>query len=560
MNFNEILKARAVIASVLSQVKDISSPAKRESIYEMVQDEREELARNDFHTYVTIMAKEVMPDDFIDGVHLYLYCQELMEIEKAIVKGRKLKTKKFKRKLQIWVPPGAMKSLILNLFVTWCMGRHPMWRFIHVGNTTDFAQANFGIRIKSVLVSEQYRSIFPEYNIDPKVDTRGYWRSTKAGEYFCCGAGVPIAGRRAELTICDDVISEQTAFSKGERGKINKWYVPGLRSRLLPGGCEVIVNTRWHVDDLSGYITEVDRKAGDPWRIIAIPARLSASMADFLNEVAKKNKIGWSQITEGGSFWPELWDEATLDEVEATQPEPHLWPALYMQDPINAGGSIFSEDLFKSYVAAEPPKCSMTIVSLDTAFSVADRADYTAVTVWGIFEEDMPMPGGTTMTIPRVIKIHNEKGRYEFPDLVDLCHDLRTDWKPEIFLIEKKASGQSLIQELRRLGFPVEEYLPEKDKRARALACQPYFKSGMIYFFENEDESDVELNKEFTDELLRFSPGAGGKDDYVDSMTQAILFLVDSTLIENPNNADPFDDDEDSDTMKTRKTYWGRRR
>lgn len=205
----------------------------------------------------------------------------------------------------IFCPPGAMKSKIINLFVSWCLGRHPKWNVLHIGHGTQFVEDNAGRPIRDLMRTEEYLKVFPNVKIKQDSRAAGRWELSEGGKYYGAGVGTQIAGRRAHISICDDVVSEQTAYSIVERRGINAWYVPGLRTRLLPNGSEVIVNTRWHTEDLSGYLEHNDKKTRRPWNIIKIPAILNEEGAKLLG------------LKEGDSFWPEFQDIEFLEERRA---------------------------------------------------------------------------------------------------------------------------------------------------------------------------------------------------------------------------------------------------
>jgi hypothetical protein len=267
-----------------------------------------------------------------------------------------------------------MKSKLVKLFITWCLGRHPTWNVLQIGHSTKFAIDNFGREIKSVLMSQEFISIFPDEKCRMRTDARSAqsFELRGGGRYFCAGAGTKIAGRRAHLLVCDDVISEQEAYSDTERNKINEWYVPGARTRMLPYGAEVIVNTRWHLDDLSGYLENLDLNTENPWEIVKFPAILDYEGSQLLG------------LPEGGSFWPELWPLRVFHGMKESM-VPSKWNALFMQNPVPDEGTIIKQDYWQIWHGKKPPPCEYIVASLDTAFSEEERADYSAFSLWGVF-------------------------------------------------------------------------------------------------------------------------------------------------------------------------------
>jgi len=505
-------------------------------------------AREHFYTYVKLMAPETLPEGFINGSHIEVMATELQRIERRTVKSTLLGGTEviFGKRLQIFLPPGSMKSKILNLFVTWVFGRHPKWRILHVGHTKQFAEDNMGRQIRDLMQSPEYNTIFPNTLIRKDVKAAGRWDTTEGGTYYAAGAGVPIAGRRAHISICDDVISEQTAYSDTDRAKINTWYVPGLRTRLLPGASEIIVNTRWHIDDLSGFIMRADEESKVPWKVISIPAFLNKESSDLLG------------LPEGESFWPELWPtELLLDKKGDKGMSEAKWNALYMQNPVPEEGNIFKEAEFKYWTDAEPPALEYLLVSLDTAFSTRETADFSAFSVWGVFKTGLEDLLGKEVIVNNMILLECGRGRWEFPVLCEKVMEINKAYSnPDAFLIEKKASGQSLIQELRRRNLPVTEYIPDKDKVSRAHACTPFLKSGRVWVPADRLDDDTIRPKSFARELIsevtQFPFDI--HDDLTDTFTQAILWMRDSFNVTHEG----YDDyqDEDAGAYQPRLSYW----
>jgi predicted phage terminase large subunit-like protein len=181
-----------------------------------------------------------------------------------------------------------------------------------------------------------------------------------------------------------------------------------------------------------------------------------------------------------------------------------------MQDPTSEEGAIIKREWWRPW-KGDLPNLQYVIQSYDTAFSKKETADYSAITTWGVF---YPTDGGA----PALILIDAMKGRYDFPDLKEVALEQYKYWQPESVVIEAKATGQPLIQELRKMGIPVMDFVPSrgKDKHARINAVSPVFSSGMVYYPEGENFAE-----EVIEECAAFP--FGEHDDYVDSMTQAVL-------------------------------------
>jgi predicted phage terminase large subunit-like protein len=186
------------------------------------------------------------------------------------------------------------------------------------------------------------------------------------------------------------------------------------------------------------------------------------------------------------------------------------WSAQYMQEPTSEEGAIIKRDWWVPW-KKEMPMLKHIIQSYDTAFSKKETADYSAITTWGIFTPE-DRQGDCIMLLDAI------RGKFDFPELKLVALDQYKYWEPESIIIEAKATGQPLIQELRRMGIPVLDYVPSKgrDKHSRVNACAPIFESGSVYYPEGEKFAD-----EVIEECAAFPNGE--YDDYVDSTTQAML-------------------------------------
>lgn len=522
--FDELYKRIALVSKNLPKEDQVF-------LLEFISKKIIEISKGNFYMFVKYMAPMILPEGFIDGKHIKLMANTLQEVEEATFKGSR-------KRVMIFLPPGGMKSKIINLFIAWCLGRHPKWNILHIGHGTQFVEDNAGRPIRDLMRTEEYLRVFPHVVIKSDSRAAGRWELTEGGKYYGAGVGTQIAGRRAHISICDDVVSEQTAYSIIERRGINSWYVPGLRTRLLPNGSEVIVNTRWHTEDLSGYLEENDRKSKRPWEIIKIPAILDLKSSKLLG------------LPEGGSFWPEF---QPLEFLEDRKNDPSMtapkWSALYMQEPIPEEGSIFKESDFKIW-KGKPPDVDLIILSLDTAYSIKTSADYSAYSVWGVFQERRMSPKGIEYWVPNLILIECDKKRWEYPELLKQVIEMKDYYNPDIILVENKASGQSLIPELRLMGYPVAEFNPTEhgDKVMRANQVTTYFRNARIWVPEGQGFTSV-----FIKDMLEFP--FGSSDDLVDTATQCLIHLRNTMNLSTQDHMSEELDDE-LDYHKKRKTYW----
>lgn len=277
-------------------------------------------------------------------------------------------------------------------------------------------------------------------------------------------------------------------------------------------------NTRWHEEDLIGWV--LANSPHEDWEVVNIPA-----IAEDDDALGRE---------PGEALWPDSYPVERLLEIKATIGS-RDWAALYQQSPTAEDGNIFKREWWKWWDKSEPPECDYVLQSFDTAFSVKTSADPTSIQTWGVFNRDDG---------PHLILLGRVNRRMEFPELRSVAKELYKDWNPDGVIIEKKASGQSLTQDLRRAGIPITEYSPDRDKVARAHAAAPLVESGRVWLPRKPWAED------FVNQLTSFPNGKN--DDDVDAFTQAILRLKSGWFLQHPD--DP-DEDNNKPQMK-RRGYW----
>ena len=400
------------------------------------------------------------------------------------------------KRLIINMPPRHTKSeFASHLFPAYLLGKNPKLKIIEATHTADLA-INFGRKVRDLIDREDYRDLFPETELKADSRSAGKWLTNKGGEYYAAGIGGALAGRGADLFIIDDPHSEQDAMSDKAMDEAYEWFMAGPRQRLQPGGAIVIVMTRWSKKDLTGRLIRkmAQDQGADQLKVIEFPAILPS----------------------GNSLWKEYWTLNELESIKASV-SPSKWAAQYMQRPTGEGISIIPKEWFKVWDENKPPKCDYIIQSYDTAFLKSERADFTAVTTWGVFYPEGKI--GEEMyqgNEAHLILIDCIKERFDFPELKNEALRLYEYWTPDTVIIEAKASGIPLVQELRRIGVPVNTFSPGKgqDKIARLNSVSPIFQDGRIWVPDNR------FGEELMEEVSDF-PG-GENDDLVDATTLAL--------------------------------------
>ena len=399
-------------------------------------------------------------------------------------------------RLIINMPPRHTKSeFASHLFPAYLLGKNPKLKIIEATHTSDLA-VNFGRKVRDLIDGDEYHELFPDTELKSDSRSAGKWLTNKGGEYYAAGIGGALAGRGADLFIIDDPHSEQDAMSDKAMDDAYEWFMGGPRQRLQPGGAIVIVMTRWSKKDLTGRLIKkmAQDKGADQWQVIEFPAILPS----------------------GKSLWKEFWKLEELESIKASV-SPSKWAAQYMQRPTGEGISIIPRDWFMNWEEEKPPKCEYLIQSYDTAFLKSERADYTAITTWGVFYPEGKIGEEMyTGNDAHLILIDCIKERFDFPELKAEALRLYEFWNPDTVIIEAKASGIPLVQELRRVGIPVNTFSPGKgqDKIARLNSVSPIFQDGRVWVPDNR------WGEELMEEVSDFPNGEN--DDLVDATTLAL--------------------------------------
>jgi predicted phage terminase large subunit-like protein len=441
--------------------------------------------------YDAQMTQSLGKESFLDFInHVYPgykvgpHHLKLIQIFEDIAAGKK------KRVIVNIAPRHGKSELISYLAPAWFLGKYPQKKIIMGSHTADLA-VNFGRRVRNLVGSEAYKGIFPQVELQSDSKSASRWGTNFNGEYFAIGVGGALAGRGADLFIIDDPHSEQEA--KTGRPDVFlpawEWFQSGPLQRLMPGGAIIIVMTRWSKLDLTGMIVQQTERNEDvdPWEVVEFPA-----IKD-----------------DGTALWPEFWDVEELLAKKAAL-DIRYWNAQYMQKPTSEEGALIKREWWKIWEKEDPPECEFIIMSLDAAQEATNRADYNALTTWGVFYNE------ETQNFA-IILLNAIKKRMEYPELKKLVLEEYKEWQPDAFMVEKKSNGSALYQEFRRMGVPVGEFTPGKgqDKIARVNAVSDLFASGIVF------APDHRWAKEVIEECNDFP--AGTNDDLVDSTTLALL-------------------------------------
>lgn len=444
-----------------------------------------------------------MDPNYLVGRHHRILANMLMAIERGD-----------KDRICVNMPPRHGKSQLVSIFYpAWFLGRNPDKKVMMVSHTTDLA-VDFGRKVRNLIATDAYKAVFPTVSLAIDSKSAGRWNTNRGGEYFACGIGSSIAGRGADLLLVDDPHSEQDVLSGNFEvfERAYEWFTFGARTRLMPGGRVAIVQTRWHLDDLTGRVTRdmTQNDKADQYEIVEFPAIL---------EVKEKKSKKMVQKP----LWPEFFDLSALERTKASMPV-FQWNAQYQQQPTAEEAALVKREWWQRWKGESPPYCEYVIMSLDAAAEKHNRADFTALTTWGVFlNEDT--------SAYNIILLNSIKERMEFPELKRLAMEEYDEWDPDSFIVEKKSAGTALYQEMRRMGLPVSEYTPHRgsgDKLARLNSVADIVASGLVWMPETRWAEEV------IEEIAGFP--FMSHDDLVDSTVMALMRFRQGGFIRLPTD------------------------
>lgn len=392
-------------------------------------------------------------------------------------------------RLMIFLPPRHGKSLLASaIFPSWYLGRHPERHLIFASYGQELSD-DFGRQVRNLIADPVHRAIFPGCSLSEDSSAAHRFNTVRGGAYFAVGRGGPITGRGAHLLVIDDPLKDYAeANSETVRRALYDWYAAVAYTRLAPNGAIVLIQTRWHEDDLAGRL--LANNFGDAWEVLSLPA------------IAEHDE---SFRREGEPLWPNRFGLVELGKIRSAVGG-RAWASLYQQRPAAAEGVIFKREWWNFYNPPLEGQLIRVIQSWDTAFKRGTENDFSVCTTWGVSESGYFL-------------MHLWRGRVEFPELKRVLASLAEQWKPSAILVEDRASGQSLIQELKSSTvLPIIPVKVDSDKQTRAQAVTPLMEAGKVFLPES-----APWVSDFIEEMACFPNGI--HDDVVDATTQALNYL-----------------------------------
>jgi predicted phage terminase large subunit-like protein len=449
--------------------------------------------RTDFAMFVERSFRELNPET------TYLRNWHIEVIADALEQCRLGKL----RRLVINVPPRSLKSHMTSIcFVAWLLGHNPSSQIICASYAQDLADKLAG-DCRSLVTSPWYRSLFPGTRLATRRPPVSDFTTTEKGFRLATSVGGVLTGRGADFVIIDDPLKPEEALSETQRKAANNWFDHTLISRLNSkrDGCVILVMQRLHEDDLVGHVL---RQGG--WRQLKFPA-----IAEENETFRIKTPYGRKIVSrkQGEALHPEREPLAVLEQVREIQGE-YNFAGQYQQAPAPLGGGLVKAEWFKTYSAVDrPEKFEMMFQSWDTANKPSELSDFSVCTTWAVKEKHLYL-------------LHVFRKRLGYPELKRAVREQALAFDPQTIIIEDKASGTQLIQELidDRLH-AIKRYEPTMDKIMRMHSVTNTIENGFVHLPEK-----AAWVGEYLHELTIFPNGK--YDDQADSTSQALDWFKNS--------------------------------
>lgn len=482
---------------------------KREKDYRDAEDSLFEFCRHAWHV--------IEPgQEFKSSWHLEAIAEHLEAIASGDIKN-----------LLVNIPPGTSKSIFVSVMLNaWWWIREPSLRVFSASYGESLAVRD-AQKTRAIILSDWYQARWPDVRIKKGEDQKAKFDLESGGSRMATGIGGKATGFHMDLKIVDDPHSAKTAQSDAERQTALDWFDQTLSTRgVSRDAATVVVMQRLHERDISGHI--IDDIGG--YTHLMLPMRYESAMKK------PKTSIGFEdpRTKDGELLWPELFPEKVVKSLERNLGEYGASGQL-QQRPSPAGGGILKTDHFQLWSSDRSlPHFDAVIQSWDTAFTERSTGDPSALTAWGFFtyegkkcallldafNDNLGYPALKAKVIEEWGSTYGEAKR-----------------RSDFILVEQKASGQSIIQDMRVAGLPVKPYNPGRaDKVTRAHMAAPILETDCIYVLESKarPKQFVSWATKFVKECELFPNGA--HDDLVDTCTQVIIYARDANLLASLEN------------------------
>ncbi len=444
--------------------------------------------------------------DFHDNWHIDAISEHLQAVVEGDIK-----------RLIINIPPRHMKSISVAVALpAWTWTIQPSKKFLYASYAGSLSIRD-SVKCRRLIDSRWYKEHFGEsFKLTGDQNQKQRFENDHTGARIATSVDGALTGEGGDIIVIDDPHNVRESESSAVRDGVLEWWDQAMQTRLNDPktGAFIIIMQRVHERDLTGHILANEMEG--EWDHLCIPARYEIG-----HPTPTRSRLGFTdpRTKEGDLLWPERIDAKTLGNLERSLGS-YASAGQLQQRPMPKGGGILKAEWWVPWEKDDLPDIEYVLQSWDTAFSTKEKSSYSARTTWGVFRKDGQI---------NAMVLEMWYDRVSYPELRKLAQEAYYDWEPDAVLIEKKASGQSLLQDLRMAGVPVLEYMPDRDKEARAHASSALLEDGRIYY-----PSDKKWAKNLIDICASFP--ATDNDDIVDTCTQAWLRLRKGWFVTHSND------------------------
>jgi predicted phage terminase large subunit-like protein len=499
-------------------------------------------AQNSFYEFVKQAWKIVEPKkEFIDGMHIKAMCDHLEGISRGTIS----------QDLIMNLPPRCSKSTIFCvLWPAWDWIENPGRRFMFAAHSMQLATRD-SIRCRDVIESDWYQNYWGHHFYLIK-NTERHFENNHKGFRKCTSPDSRLTGEGADIICVDDLNDTTEVLSDQIRGKTNIWFSGTLSTRLndLKRGRIIIAAQRCHELDISGHAMGT----GNFLKLV-LPMEYETGRKCKTIPLSVGEKP-WEdpREKEGELLWPQNIGPNELSRLKKNLDTEYRIAGQLQQRPSPETGGIIKKSYFQWWKQPQPPKINLVIQSWDTALTDDDmkRNAYSACTTWGVFDDFGQDPDNNS-GVSNIILLDCWRGRLEYPELRRMAQRLAADYKdkgedyrepdgrhiPDYVLVEAKASGSPLIQDLRRAGVMAVAFIPDKygDKIQRVRLCTPIMECKRVWLPASPFtgyKTLLPFAEKFMEQCCLF-PNAEARD-YVDSMSQAMLKVIYGGILQNASD------------------------
>lgn len=446
------------------------------------------LLRQDFCAFIQRCFHELNPQaQFLWNWHIEVLAAKLEACRQGKI-----------RRLIINIPPRHLKSLCASIALpAFWLGHAPATQLMCVSYGQELSD-KLARDCRTIVMSQWCQSLFP-LRLSSQKQAVQEFVTTAQGFRLATSIGGVLTGRGADVIIIDDPLKPEEALSETQRRNVNEWYDHTLYSRLndKENGCIILIMQRLHEEDLVGHVL-----AQEHWEVVSFPA-----IAERHEEHVIETPLGVSRFKRqiGDILHPERESRETLDRIRQTLGE-YNFAGQYQQAPAPLGGGLVKEAWIRRYGPSErPEKFDQVVQSWDTANKPTELSDYSVCTTWGVKDK-------------RYYLLHVLRKKLDYPNLKRAVREQREAFSASVVLIEDKASGTQLIQELvEERVQAITRFKPEGDKLMRLHAQTGAIENGFVYV-----PQEAHWLAEFIHELTTFPNSK--YDDQVDATSQFLAW------------------------------------